>query len=318
MKPTPTNKKLYEKVKEEAKKKFKVWPSAYASGWLVKEYKRRSGKYSGRKTSSSGISRWYKEKWINVCKLPKKVSCGRSKLSKTWKKNYPYCRPSIRVNKSTARISSEISMKEIKKRCSRKRKSPMKRMKNDGGNSLIEEINKSTDIEQVYEYMITSVINENNYPKLLKLMLDPDLKKLVETDKRLVMLDILIKNLNLADDDKKITELKKFIKFLKFKKGGGNSLIEKINKSTDIEQVYEYMITFVENEKDYPELLKLMLDPELKKVVESDKRLNMLDILIQILNLVDDKKITELTEFIQFLNKLKEQEPPSKKRKLDK
>ena len=128
MKSSPTNKKLYEKVKEEAKKKFKVWPSAYASGWLVKEYKRRSGKYSGTKTSSSGISRWYKEKWINVCKLPKKVSCGRSKLSKTWKKNYPYCRPSIRVNKSTPRTSSEISMKEIKKRCSRKRKSPMKRL----------------------------------------------------------------------------------------------------------------------------------------------------------------------------------------------
>jgi hypothetical protein len=128
MKPSPTNKKLYEKVKEEAKKKFKVWPSAYASGWLVKEYKRRSGKYSGRKTSATGISRWYKEKWINVCKLPKKVSCGRSKLSKTWKKNYPYCRPSIKVNKSTPRTSSEISMKEIKKRCSRKRKSPMKRL----------------------------------------------------------------------------------------------------------------------------------------------------------------------------------------------
>jgi hypothetical protein len=217
MKPSPTNKKLYEKVKEEAKKKFKVWPSAYASGWLVKEYKRRSGKYSGRKTSSRGISRWYKEKWINVCKLPKKVSCGRSKLSKTWKKNYPYCRPSIRVNKSSPRTSSEISMKEIKKRCSRKRKSPMKRliMKNDGGNSLIDEIKKSTDIMQVYEYMISSVKNEKNYPQLLNIMLDPELKKVVETDTRLDMLDNIIQILNLIDgDDKKITELTEFIKFL--------------------------------------------------------------------------------------------------------
>ena len=42
---TPTNKTLYSKVKSEAKKKFKVWPSAYASGWLVKEYKRRGGKF---------------------------------------------------------------------------------------------------------------------------------------------------------------------------------------------------------------------------------------------------------------------------------
>ena len=38
---SPNNKLLYNKVKNIAKKKFKVWPSAYASGWLVKEYKRR-------------------------------------------------------------------------------------------------------------------------------------------------------------------------------------------------------------------------------------------------------------------------------------
>ena len=41
----PTNKKLYDSVKREAKRKLKVWPSAYASGYLVKEYKRRGGKY---------------------------------------------------------------------------------------------------------------------------------------------------------------------------------------------------------------------------------------------------------------------------------
>ena len=33
----PTNKALYNKVKAEAKRKFKVYPSAYANGWLVKE-----------------------------------------------------------------------------------------------------------------------------------------------------------------------------------------------------------------------------------------------------------------------------------------
>ena len=45
--PTPTNKKLYASVKAAAKKKFKKWPSAYASAWLVKEYKKRGGGYSG-------------------------------------------------------------------------------------------------------------------------------------------------------------------------------------------------------------------------------------------------------------------------------
>jgi len=87
MKHSPKNKKLYEKVKEETKKKFKVLQSAYASGWLVKEYKRRSGQYSGIKKTEGGISRLYNEKWINVCKLPKKVSCDRSsKLSKKMQK----------------------------------------------------------------------------------------------------------------------------------------------------------------------------------------------------------------------------------------
>lgn len=44
-KPVPTNKKLYARVKAEAKRKFNVYPSAYANGWLVKTYKDRGGKY---------------------------------------------------------------------------------------------------------------------------------------------------------------------------------------------------------------------------------------------------------------------------------
>jgi len=44
---TPTNKALYSRVKAEAKRKFKTWPSAYGSAWLVKTYKARGGKYSG-------------------------------------------------------------------------------------------------------------------------------------------------------------------------------------------------------------------------------------------------------------------------------
>jgi hypothetical protein len=49
--PKPTNPKLYARVKAEAKKKFKVWPSAYGSAWLTKTYKSRGGKYSGTKSN---------------------------------------------------------------------------------------------------------------------------------------------------------------------------------------------------------------------------------------------------------------------------
>ena len=48
-KPTPTNPKLYARVRAEAKKKFDVWPSAYSSAWLVREYKKRGGGYKGKK-----------------------------------------------------------------------------------------------------------------------------------------------------------------------------------------------------------------------------------------------------------------------------
>ena len=44
-KPVPTNKALYARVKAEAKRKFKVYPSAYANGWLVRTYKSRGGRY---------------------------------------------------------------------------------------------------------------------------------------------------------------------------------------------------------------------------------------------------------------------------------
>jgi len=41
----PTNPELYSRVKSEAKKKFDVYPSAYANAWLVKTYKKRGGGY---------------------------------------------------------------------------------------------------------------------------------------------------------------------------------------------------------------------------------------------------------------------------------
>ena len=41
----PTNSKLYARVKAAAMRKFAVYPSAYANAWLVREYKKRGGRY---------------------------------------------------------------------------------------------------------------------------------------------------------------------------------------------------------------------------------------------------------------------------------
>ena len=43
--PVPTNPSLYARVKAEAKRKFDVYPSAYANAWLVRTYKKRGGGY---------------------------------------------------------------------------------------------------------------------------------------------------------------------------------------------------------------------------------------------------------------------------------
>jgi hypothetical protein len=41
----PTNKKLYARVKAKTKRKFAVYPSAYANAYLVRQYKKAGGKY---------------------------------------------------------------------------------------------------------------------------------------------------------------------------------------------------------------------------------------------------------------------------------
>ena len=45
----PTNKALYSRVKSEAKKKFDVYPSAYANGWAAKQYKKAGGTWRSAK-----------------------------------------------------------------------------------------------------------------------------------------------------------------------------------------------------------------------------------------------------------------------------
>lgn len=42
-KPVPTKPELWSRAKAEAKKKFDVYPSAYANGWAAKWYKEKGG-----------------------------------------------------------------------------------------------------------------------------------------------------------------------------------------------------------------------------------------------------------------------------------
>jgi hypothetical protein len=97
--PIPADTELYNKVKNDAKKKFVRFPSIYASSWIVKTYKKLGGKYIGKKpTSKTGTSRWYTEKWVQVESFlltGKQTQCGSaSKANKA-------CRPLKRITKNT-------------------------------------------------------------------------------------------------------------------------------------------------------------------------------------------------------------------------
>jgi hypothetical protein len=113
----PKNKKLYEKVKAAAKRKFDVYPSAYANAWLVKEYKRRGGTYKSEPTQNDlekGLDEWFDEQWVDIGRKKDDGShpeCGRSDADKG---KYPKCVPRSKASK--------MSDKEKKSAVRRKRK----------------------------------------------------------------------------------------------------------------------------------------------------------------------------------------------------
>jgi hypothetical protein len=105
---------LYISIREKVKKSVAVWPSAYASGQVVSQYKNAGGRYRYVPIETN-LDRWFKEKWIDVCT---NKPCGRKQSSI---KDYPYCRPSIRVSDKTPKTVSEISPKVLNKMCEKKR-----------------------------------------------------------------------------------------------------------------------------------------------------------------------------------------------------
>lgn len=212
-----SNKSLYNRVKNDAKKKFKAFPSAYASAWIVKEYKKRGGKYKGSKPMKSGINRWMKEKWINVCELPKIVPCGRKKASRRSK--YPYCRPLRRITSGTPKTISQISKRELKKRCSMKRKRPSKRLiRNDGMKcdeftNIINEIktivnSSSTKVQKRSEInlILLELINKlhEDYKEELK---DIDSSEFVSINDKVKLYNLIIPKLTDVKVEVKITYL---------------------------------------------------------------------------------------------------------------
>ena len=95
--------------------------SAYRSARIVREYKRLyAEKYGADRPAFKGargpLSRWFREEWVDACKLPRRVPCGRAKRTTTM----PYCRPLHRVSAATPATVGELGRRELAKRCARK------------------------------------------------------------------------------------------------------------------------------------------------------------------------------------------------------
>ena len=107
--PLPNDKKLYNKTKKYIYKKYPKY-SAYRSGLLVQEYKKRFSKkygkkrdpYKGKKTEKKGLGRWFREKWVNQ----------RGEIGYRYKSDV--YRPSKRVTKKTPKTYKELSKQQIK------------------------------------------------------------------------------------------------------------------------------------------------------------------------------------------------------------
>ena len=99
--PEPKNKKLYEEVKTEIYRRYPQH-SAYRSSLLVKTYKAKGGEYIGKENKSSGLNRWFNEKW----------KTQDSKIG--YKNKSDIYRPTVRVNKDTPTTHKELSAKQIK------------------------------------------------------------------------------------------------------------------------------------------------------------------------------------------------------------
>jgi len=92
---TPTYPDLYAQATALVKGRVARWPSAYASGQVVREYKRlaterhgsRARPYAASAAPSAGkLARWFREKWVDI-------STGKPCGSVKSVAYYPVCRP---------------------------------------------------------------------------------------------------------------------------------------------------------------------------------------------------------------------------------
>jgi hypothetical protein len=127
MSSSPTDMKLYEKVKKDADKVYKR-DGLYKSAYIQKKYQELGGTYTGKKPKNPPITQWFNEKWVDVSAWlkGKNVPCGSSK-------EFDGCRPLIRINDKTPitlpELKEKFGLAHIKNKVAEKKANPDKMIK---------------------------------------------------------------------------------------------------------------------------------------------------------------------------------------------
>ena len=110
--------KLCAKGKAAAKRKFDVYPSAYANMYassVCSGKVKPGGKKKVKKAKGGGLREWVKEKWVDIGAPKKKGKyqpCGRKKGSK---RKYPKCVPLAKATRmSKSQKESAVKRKSSK------------------------------------------------------------------------------------------------------------------------------------------------------------------------------------------------------------
>ena len=95
------DKALHGRAVAAAKRKFKVWPSAYASGFVVQEYKRLYKKKHGSMRGAfrgDDLGKWFAEEWVRITASGKIAGpCG----GRSSKEGKPKCLPKAKAQALT-------------------------------------------------------------------------------------------------------------------------------------------------------------------------------------------------------------------------
>ena len=97
---------LYRQAQQEARQRFRVYPSAYANGWMVQRYQRLSQERHGNNgytARQKDLGEWFRQNWVDISR-PKPGGgfepCGRATEGMSeadYRREYPKCLPAARA-----------------------------------------------------------------------------------------------------------------------------------------------------------------------------------------------------------------------------